>query len=517
VLPSAHSVAESTLEAPTITEPATADRSLPPEPAPWTLRAYVSEHPWLSVGVIVVAISAALTAWARTRPSYDAYGWLVWGHQTLHLNLDLGGAPSWKPLPFLFTVPYALFGHYQLWLWMLTATSVALAGPVFAGRIAFRLTGPSELRNDPVAVRRYAPWASAFVAGAAVLGLEDYLHYILSSQSDPMLVTFVLAAIDMFLIGRYRWTLVFGVLAALGRPEVFPFVGLFMLWAWFKVPKMRWMLVAGAAVIVFMWFGIPTITNGRPNISGELAKASPRELHSDRFFGTIGRFHELQYLPLWIAALIAVVLAVVRRNWVVLALAVGAAAWVVVEIAFAYHGWPALPRYMFEAAAVAGVLAGVAVGWLLLEGARIGHGWAGVVVVAVLVLVSLPGARDRLRVEHADLVHEHARTHQITLLSSVTNAIGGAHHVLDCGQPVTDVGSVSTLAWLYHVDVGSVGGFQQHVEGAELANPSIPKVLFKPLSRGGWNVAPWHTRPSQVARCAGLHVTYTSSGTLIHR
>ena len=178
----------------------------------------------------------------------------------------------------------------------------------------------------------------------------------------------------MFLIGRYRWTLVFGVLAALGRPEVFPFLGLFMLWAWFKVPKMRWMLVAGAAVIVFMWFGIPTITNGRPDIAGQLAQQSPRALRSNRLFGTIGRYHELQYLPLWIAAAFAVVLALVRRNWVVLALAAGAVGWVIVEIAFAYHGWPALPRYMFEAAAVAAVLAGVAVGWLLLEVPRIGRG-----------------------------------------------------------------------------------------------------------------------------------------------
>jgi hypothetical protein len=42
-------------------------------------------------------------------------------------------------------------------------------------------------------------------------------------------------------------------------------------------------------------------------------------------------------------------------------------------------------------------------------------------------------------------------------------------------------------------------------------------VLMKPLPRGGWNIEPWHSRPAQVARCAGLHVTYTSSGALIPR
>jgi hypothetical protein len=509
-----------TLEAPSIPQAAAADHVVGREPEPWTLRAYVSEHPWLSTGVVIVAVSTLLVAWARTRPSYDAYGWMVWGYQTLHGSLDLGGAPSWKPVPFLFTVPFALFGHYQLWLWMVTACAVALAGPVFGARIAFRLCGGREPRDELPPLRRFAPYAAAFVAGAAVLGIEDYSHYILSSQSDPMLVTFLLAALDMGLLGRYRWALVFAVLTGLGRPEVWPFLGLFMLWCWFKVPGMRWMVIAGVVLIAFMWFGIPTITNGRPDVAGQLAKGSPRQLKSNQLIGTVKRFHEMQYLPVWIAAALAVVLAVVRRNWIVLTLGVGVVAWLIVEIAFAYHGWPALPRYMFEAAGVVAVLAGVAVGWLLGDLPRIVRGapaWAGAVAAAILVVAMLPGAVSRARTEHQDLRHERARTHQISTLQSATLRLGGAAHILRCGQPVTDVGYVSSLAWLYHEDVGSIGGLQQGVEKAELRNPAIPKVLFKPISSGGWNVEPWHTRPSQVARCSGLHATYTGTGALIPR
>ena len=515
-------MAESTLEAPTIPEAATAGQPVPGEPAPWTLRAYTSEHPWLSVSAVIVVVSAVLTLWARTRPSYDAYGWMVWGHQTWRLTLDLGGAPSWKPVPFLFTVPYALAGHYQLYLWMVTATAVALGGTVFAGRIAYRLVGGNDLRLDPDPIRRYAPWVAAFIAGAGVLGIEDYFHYILSSQSDPMIVTFLLAAIDMFLIGRYRWALVFGVLAALGRPEVWPFLGLFGLWAWFKLPSMRWMLILGAAVVLFMWFGVPTITNGRPDIAGQLAKGSPRELHSNRLIGTLSRVHGILYLPVWIAAGVATALAVLRRNRVVLAMAALVVVWAIVEIAFAYHGWPALPRYVFEAGGVVAVLAGVAVGWLMLEGPRLREGmeiprWAGLVVAAALVVAMIPGAIHRVRVERTDLTTQRARTHQISLLQSATNALGGARHIVDCGQPVTDVEYASTVAWLYNLDVGSVGGFQQHVEAAELANPAIPKVLIHPLARGGWRFQPWHTQPGNVARCAGIHAIYTSSGALIRR
>ena len=90
-----------------------------------------------------MAFSVALVEWAGTRPGYDPYGWLIWGYQTLHLNLDLGGAPSWKPLTWVFTVPYSLFGHYAMRLWMFTAVAVSLAAGIFGGRIAYRLTGPS--------------------------------------------------------------------------------------------------------------------------------------------------------------------------------------------------------------------------------------------------------------------------------------------------------------------------------------------------------------------------------------
>ncbi len=463
----------------------------PPSAEPWTLRLFARRHPGWATAVVLGLISVVLVVYARTRPSYDAYGWLVWGYQTLHGSLDLGGAPSWKPMPFLFTVPFALAGHYQLWLWMFFSAAVSLAGAVFAGRIAYRLSGGDTLRSaaeEPIAPRA-APIAAAVFAGAAVLGLQDYMHYILSSQSDPMLVTFVLGAIDMFLLGRYRWTLVLGVLAALGRPEVWPFLGLFMMWAYFKLPSMRWMVLAGIALVAFMWFGIPTITNGRPNISGELAKQSPRALRHNRVFGTLGRFTQLEYLPVWVAALGAVAWAALRRRYTVLLLAAGSAGWVIVEIAFAFHGWPALPRYMFEAAAVGAVLAGVAVGWALRELSWVRPSlprWAGIPVVAILVGTMIPGAIARVRTERRDLHHERGRTHEIALLQTTTNLLGGSRHIRNCGAPVTDVGYVSAMAWLYHTDVGFVGGLQQHVERIQLREP-IPKVLFTPLTRGGWD------------------------------
>jgi hypothetical protein len=513
-------VSESTLEVPRVAEPAAPDDTLTPAPVPWTLRGFVRRHPWWTTTVAVLIVSLALILWARTRPSFDAYGWLVWGYQTLHLSLDLGGAPSWKPLPYLFTVPYALLGHYELLLWMITAVAVSLAGAVFAGRIAYRITLSDTPAGERFSHPQVAAWAAAVLAGLAVLGLEDYTHYILSVQSDPMIVTFTLAAIDSHLSGRPRLAFWLGVLAALGRPEAWPFLALYALWLWRRMPSMRWSIGAAAAIVLFMWFGIPTITNHRPFVAGQLAQLSPRALHQNKVVGTIGRFTELEYLPIWIAALCTVAVAVVRRHRLILVLAAGSGLWVIVEIAFALHGWPALPRYLMEPAAVAAALAGVAVGWVLLEAPRLRRGWprwAGVPVVALLVAALVPGALARLRTERTDLKHERGRTREIALLQTTINVLGGYRHIRNCGKPVTDVEYVSPLAWFTRMNVGVVG----HLPKQEL-HKRYPIVLFTPVVHGGWTALPWHTLRRQVPRCRGLNAAFVvtrrhPAGVLIHR
>src|ERR1700759_3565328 len=106
---------------------------------------------WI-VAAVIVLVAAALVFWARTRPGFDPYGWMTWGHMTFH-GLDTNAAPSWKPLPYVFTVVYALFGTHELRLWMITSAAIALSGVVFAGRIVYKLT-------DAPPERRWAKWAA---------------------------------------------------------------------------------------------------------------------------------------------------------------------------------------------------------------------------------------------------------------------------------------------------------------------------------------------------------------------
>jgi hypothetical protein len=451
----------------------------------------VRRRPEPLIALAVLVLAALIVVWARTRPGYDPYGWLVWGRQTIKGALDTNAAPSWKPLPYLFTLPYAVAGHYQLWLWMITSVAISLSGVVFAARIAYRVT-------DAPPERRWAAYVAGAFAGLALLGISDYAHYVLSAQSDPLIASLCLGAIDCHLSRRPRWAFALLVLASLGRPEVWPFIAAYAIWAWLRVPPMRWLVVAGAVVVLALWFGIPGLTSDSFFQAGSHALGSGRAIHGNKATGIISRFLHLHETGLELMALLSVVLAVLRRDRTTLALAAGAVLWVIVEIAFALHGWPGVPRYMFPAAAVMVVVAAVGVGRLLAEPPRLSTaaGVIGIAVVAAVVISLVPPAISDARAEHKDLNEQRVRTKEIGQLTGVIRRLGGAARLRGCGEPLTRLEYQSILAWNLNVNVATVG-FKY---GPAIAS-TRPIVLFSPLPQGGWKVTALHQR---TADCRSL-------------
>ena len=471
----------------------------------------VHRYRWLLGAAALLVLSTLVVLWARARPGYDPYGWLVWGHLTIHGRLDTNGAPSWKPLPYLFTVPYALFGRYELWLWMVTAVAVSLGGCVFAWRVAFRLV-------DAPPERRYAAYAAGLVAALAVLGIDGYLHSILSAESDTMIVALVLAAVDCTLCGRPRWAFWMWWLAALGRPEVWAPMALYCLWAWRTIPEMRRQMVVGVVLIPLLWLGIPALTSKSPFSAASLAQNSPRAIHGNKVTGTFSRFLGLHAATIKIAALIAVGLAALRRDRPVLLIAGGVLLWVVIEAAFALHGWPAVSRYMYESGAGVSVLAGVFVGRVILDapalvsrvrsrfGGRLSPrfatptlaGWSAGLVIAVFVVSLIPAAHSRIDFERKDLTAQRARTTEINLLAGVVHRLGGAR-ILACGKPNIGIEWQSMLAW----DLGTNTGILYFSAKHEREHP-VSIVNMYPHSYG-WQVFPSNqSNAAQVARCRGL-------------
>jgi hypothetical protein len=490
--------------APPAAEPETGTPRRPSRSVAWTV----------GVAVILLLVSLGIVVWARTRPSFDSYGWLVWGHQTIAGSLNTNAAPSWKPLPYIFTVPYALFGHYELWLWMVTCLAITLGGSVAAGRIAYRLTvtgmegqAPSVARDGALPWRglerrvRYAGIVAGLFAGLGLLGIQDWWHYVLSAQSDTMIAALCLGAIDCHLSGRPRWAFVLGLLASLGRPEVWPFLALYAIWSWRAIPSMRWLIGGGIIALLLLWFGIPALTSRSPFVAASNAFGSGRRLRSDRVFGTIDRFLDLYATPLEVAALVSLLWAAIRRDLTVLALGAIGVAWVVIEIAFSLHGWPGLGRYMFGAAAVMVVVAAVLVGRLLTDlgalaasrlrrpGLSAAAGWVGVALVVALVASLIPAAISTARGERRDLHAQRLRTKEINLLAGKVRQLGGTARVNACGEPLTRLEYQTVLAWTLHLNVAAIGfKYGQAIQHGD------PIVLFTPVPQGGWLVQAVHQR-----------------------
>jgi len=451
-----------------------------------------------AVGVIVAAVVWVVLT--RMRPTYDAYGWLVWGRQVLHWNLNTDGAPSWKPLMLLFTLPYALAGaNPQMWLWMITSSAAALAGAVFAGRIAYRLTGPCP-------ERAWAPFVAAAFAGLAVLGINGYAELVLIANSDPLVMTLCLAAIDSHLSGRHRLAFVLLVLVSLGRPEGWGFAGLYAAWAWRSTPSMRVLVTVGLALIPLTWFVVPALTSHSWFISGDLALGSPNVIHGSKILGVISRLRGLYPLPIQLTVALALVVAGVRRDRVWITLAAAALLWVVIEIVFAYHGWSAVPRYLLEPGAVLIVLAGAAVGRLVAyEPRRPGAArWIPIAIVLALVVALVPSVRSRARITHGEIDDAHRAAAELSRLQAVIAKDGGAARIKSCGQPVSPLAFQSELAWTIGLNVGSVG-WQPH----KLIAQRDPIILFTPY-HGGWGVRPIHTLPADASRCDSLNANRRS-------
>jgi hypothetical protein len=516
-------VSEQTLDAPPIEVPAGQPRERRTVDGA-ELKELAFRYRWVLTAAGLLIVSLAILLYARTRPGYDPYGWLVWGKLTVHLNLDTNGAPSWKPMPFLFTVPYAVVGHYALWLWMVTSVAISLSGMIFAWRIAFRLT-----YSRPE--RRYASYVAGLCAAGLLFALQDpvgnfnYTHYLLSAESDTMIVSICLLAIDLHLSGHHKGAFWIWWLGSLGRPEVWPFYGLAGLWLWRYVPSYRRWLYASVVLMVFLWFGIPGLSSKSFLTAGNIAENSPRAIHGNKITGTIDRFHELLPNTVWVAAVLAVAWAAWRRRIALLVLAGGAVLWVLIEIAFALHGFPAVPRYMFEAGAVVGVLAAVFIGRIVHElpgllaqwtrrldsgrlGARLAAyvGTWGTVLVLVVIAGSMVGAAHRqFHLERSDLREQRARTVLIGHLSGVVKTLGSSN-MFACGQPNIPIGYQSVFAWYAGVKTGVL-----YVSRNYLAAHPHPLVNVYPIAGNGWKVFPSDVDPAHAAACSKMNLIYHGS------
>lgn len=208
---------------------------------------------------------AGLSLLLPSTPTYDPFAWLSWGREIASADLDTRGGPAWKPLPVLLTTPFSLTGDAAPYLWLAVARAGGLMALVMAFRVARRLAGGSA-----------GIVAGVFAALAlALTSSPGLIRHTALGNSEGLLVALGLMAMERHLAGHRRQALLAGFAAALLRPEVWPFVGLYGVYLWFVEPATRWLVAGVGAAIPALWF-LPELWG-----SGDLLRGSARAQAGD--------------------------------------------------------------------------------------------------------------------------------------------------------------------------------------------------------------------------------------------
>jgi hypothetical protein len=455
--------------------------------------------PLLIAAGACLALALLSAAILPTVPSYDPWAWIVWGREVFdpHLSFAISGGPSWKPLPVVFTAVYGLFGGAAPTLWVITARAGGLLALVAAYRLGSRLAGR----------------LAGVLAVLGVLLTQDWFYYMFRGASEPMLVGASLWAIERHLAGRRGQAFAFAVAASLIRPEAWPFLGLYAISLWRREARLRPLLLAGLAVVPFLWFVPPWIGSGQPFLAASHAKAYNGHLGKHPALEALRRSGDLVVLPVLLGALAATLLAWFKgRDRLTLALAGGALAWIGLVVAMVIAGYPGLERFFLPAAGVLCVLAGAGIAQVAMLA---GGGAATLAVVGVLIAASIPFTTSRADTARKQKPLADKAVTTLDQLSSAVGAVGGHNGVFPCRSSFSAInhGVQTALAWKLHVTLGRVGTTLHHpgvlfVGPHNTINGGPAPIKVKPrATKALAQVGVWRvyrvTKPGASDRCVG--------------
>ena len=183
--------------------------------------------------------------------------------------------------------------------------------------------------------------------------------------------------------------------------------------------------------------------------------------------------------PVWIAALVGAVLGCRIRDRTTLALTVTALSWFVVTIGGEAIGYPAVPRYLVEPAAVCCVLAGIG---FVMAARLIPEGPARVAAIVLLVAVCVPFAVARSIGLGNQVTAANQRADDLSdLWRSVDRA--GPRAELAALHPVIAPNKNATgLAWKLHVKLNGVAEKADRRAGVLFAEGNPPAIAQLPMA-----------------------------------
>jgi len=437
------------------------------EPRPLDVPVPTATRSWAPALAGALAL-AALSLLLPSTPTYDPWAWIIWGREITQFDLVTTDGPSWKPLPALFTAPFALFGDAAPSLWLVVARAGGLLGLLFSYRVARRLGGPV---------------AGAAAAGALALAPWFFKNAALGN-SEGLMAAAVLGAVDRHLAGHRRQAFALGLAAALLRPEAWPFFGLYGLWLVWRERATFGLVAAGFTSLPVLWLGPELWGSGNLNRASDRAQepnSNSPAFADNPALEVVRNAGEMVTLPVAIGfGLVAAGLLLRRpaaagRARTVGALTLMAAAWMGIVALMTSNGFSGNQRYLVMPVTLAVVVACVGVGWAAHEL----RGWGARPLVAVAAVAALAftapywgGARGMF-----DNLGYQGRLLD-DLERSVADA-GGAPRLRACGTATTGAFLVPPVAWQLGV----------HANSVELV-PKRPGVVFRVSTIPGSNPVP---------------------------
>jgi hypothetical protein len=482
----------------------------------------------LGGGALVIA---ALSLLIPSTPSYDPWAWLVWGREIAHINLQTTGGPSWKPLPVLFTTVFAVFGKAQPDLWLLIARAGAVMAVVMVFKLAWRLTTDLVAKVSPQTEtsRRLAmigPLLAGLIAAGSLVNSSGFISNNALGYSEGLATALALIAVDSYLDGAPRRTLVIGFFAALDRPELWFIWGPYGLYLFWRDPGARKLVIALFALIPVLWF-LPELWG-----SGHLLRGVTRAQHPRSNSAAFAKcpvctvFRKEAWPAVWdrvkIPGMIALLVAAIglwrtREQWWkrrIVDRGVRARAWLLGLGVFGYAWWLGVAietqagfsgnnRYLVLGTAPVAIVGGVAWGWFLsalADGLRRlstrGEGTGGgslvrfsvpaATAIVVVLLLALPTWIGK-GIVSLPRTH-HALAYQAKLRSDLTAAVakaGGADALLRCGPVMTEGFQVPMVAW-------TLGVHTLRIEAtpSKLAGPPWPAVILQTRAQSNSHLLP---------------------------
>jgi hypothetical protein len=463
------------------------------------------------LGLVIVTLTVgALSLLIPSTPSYDPWSWLVWSRQIIHGHLTItSGGTSWKPLPMIFTIPFALFGKAAPDLWLVVARAGALAAVAMVFRLAFRLTrrvgglfGDAEAGLDRLTT--IAPALLAGLIGAVALALSASGGFVSSNAlgySEGFAAALLLISIDRHIDGKPRQAFVVGFFVALDRPEIWLFWGPYGLWLFWKDPGARVLVATLAVITPIVWFlpvylgcgsfscSVSRATHPRSNSLAFASNPFTAELERAAWPTMLLRIKVVAILLF--AAVAAILWSTYRRaglaglrtersqaRLTAALLGLGGLAWFVVIAVMTQVGFSGNNRYLVLGSSMVDICGAVGFGWaaheLAVLGTRRWRGagaadgaassagsgrsargaglqWVATAVVAV-VFVVLPNwvGNNMISIPrtHGSLVYQ---AHLREGMSDLVTRFGGRDKVLACGRVMTEGFQVPMVAFVLDV------------------------------------------------------------------